>query len=301
MRSLSFLARLLAAAAANDLTRGLAALGSAAENCATRAGAAGLDFARCVQDAASYPNFLLPRPLFDEALRNASCRLPGASRALRRHTLDISAGGSDCSEQARRLDVEVFREHPPVALIKGFAPNATCARLLLVAGGLDSLSPAVARGVAGGFYRRSSSKNVANHELDAHPALQSLRAEMFLAAKQLTGYSLNSTSPEPLNIAAYRNPGDEYRPHCDGRCSGDRHRPGERVATSILYCQVPTEGGHTTFTHDALKIAPSEGDLLVFGYLIGQTMARGEAEHSACPVLAGGKWIATQWYAEENG
>lgn len=195
--------------------------------------------------------------------------------------------------------MEVFREHPPVALIKSFASSATCARLLEVAGGLESLSNAVAKGATGGFYRRSSSKNLANQVLEADEILRSLRSQMFIVTGELTRYKLNMTSPEPLNLAAYRKRGDEYRPHCDGRCGGDRHRPGERVATSILYCQVPAQGGHTTFTMDTLKIGPDQGDMLVFGYLIGQTMARQEAEHSSCPILAGGKWIATQWYAAE--
>ena len=72
------------------------------------------------------------------------------------------------------------------------------------------------------------------------------------------------------------------------------------MATSILYCEVPKKGGHTSFTTGALKIAPREGDLLLFAYkgLDGQTMVGKQAEHSGCPIREGRKWIATQWYRE---
>eukprot|EP00439_Symbiodinium_sp_Y106_P065643 s1050_g10.t1 len=86
--------------------KGLAALSAAAEDCASRGDAAGVAFAHCIEDSAPYPNFLLPRPMFDEALRNASCRLPGASSAMRRHSVGVSSE-SNCSLEDRKLDVEV--------------------------------------------------------------------------------------------------------------------------------------------------------------------------------------------------
>jgi hypothetical protein len=98
----------------------------------------------------------------------------------------------------------------------------------------------------------------------------------------------------------YKEPGDEYRPHCDGQCHGGPYVHGKRVATSILYCDVPAEGGgQTSFTRSGLMVAPNVGDLLLFTYKhANNTMDHGFTEHSGCPILGGRKWIATQWYRE---
>ena len=41
---------------------------------------------------------------------------------------------------------------------------------------------------------------------------------------------------------------DRYMPHCDGDCeTGLPHRNGTRVATMVMYCDIPTKGGGTNF------------------------------------------------------
>ncbi|CAL1160117.1 unnamed protein product [Cladocopium goreaui] len=233
-------------------------------------------------------------PRFDETLRNASCR--AVSGSIPRRTIragdgrDLANDGS-CQSQ---LNVEVFRDTPPIVLVKGFATVEDCEKLLNQVDGLPS-APAKASGAAEGFIRRSSSKNLDWEMLHPTDDLRVFKSRMFALTRNLTGYPIPSEASEALNIAAY-GIGDEYRAHCDGRCGGsalDRH--GERVATSIVYCEVAALGGHTTFTSQHLKVVPQQGDMLVFGYLEDGRLSR-EVEHSACPVVAGRKWIATQWY-----
>jgi hypothetical protein len=36
---------------------------------------------------------------------------------------------------------------------------------------------------------------------------------------------------------------DRYTPHCDGDCTGLLHKHGQRMATMVMYCDVPEEGG----------------------------------------------------------
>ena len=40
---------------------------------------------------------------------------------------------------------------------------------------------------------------------------------------------------------------DRYTPHCDGECDGRAHKVGARVATMVMYCDVPELGGATNF------------------------------------------------------
>jgi hypothetical protein len=54
----------------------------------------------------------------------------------------------------------------------------------------------------------------------------------------------------PLRLAAqYEGRGkddtapDRYTPHCDGDCTGLLHKNGQRMATMVMYCDVPEEGG----------------------------------------------------------
>jgi len=51
------------------------------------------------------------------------------------------------------------------------------------------------------------------------------------------GNSLTVDGQEDFNVIQY-NPGQEYRPHCDGSCDGSPHLHGGRVATMLMYCKV---------------------------------------------------------------
>jgi len=104
-----------------------------------------------------------------------------------------------------------------------------------------------------------------------------------------------------------------YMPHCDGECTGDEFREGNRLATMVIYCDVPSIGGATNFAKSNLHIVPKEGSATFFSY-VGtkepidawpQFLEGGElveainddkfSEHSGCPVIEGKKKIVTQW------
>eukprot|EP00604_Paraphysomonas_vestita_P004280 CAMPEP_0174825382 /NCGR_PEP_ID=MMETSP1107-20130205/42696_1 /TAXON_ID=36770 /ORGANISM="Paraphysomonas vestita, Strain GFlagA" /LENGTH=236 /DNA_ID=CAMNT_0016056921 /DNA_START=714 /DNA_END=1427 /DNA_ORIENTATION=- len=95
------------------------------------------------------------------------------------------------------------------------------------------------------------------------------------------------------------NKSDEYTPHCDGSCDGEPHISTGRVATAVLYCQIPEIGGATTFTKADVFIRPKKGMATFFTYMAPDgTMDSGYTEHSGCPVKVGQKWIATAWMRE---
>ena len=90
---------------------------------------------------------------------------------------------------------------------------------------------------------------------------------------------------------------DQYRPHCDGECDGLPHKEGGRVATMVMYCDVPQVGGGTNFQHSNVFVKPSLGAAAFFSYMNPKThhQEEGFTSHSGCPVLEGTKRIAVHW------
>lgn len=118
-----------------------------------------------------------------------------------------------------------------------------------------------------------------------------------------TGYGLEEFGQEDLMSIQYfgRNyesgeEPDRYTPHCDGDCNGLKHKDGGRVATMVMYCKIPDEGGATQFRNSGIHIKPKFGMATFFSYMGSDGMMdTGFTEHSGCPVTKGDKKIVTQW------
>ncbi len=58
-------------------------------------------------------------------------------------------------------------------------------------------------------------------------------------------FEINEDGQEDLMSIQYFGRGeddeqpDRYMPHCDGDCDGYAFKEGERVATVVMYCDVP--------------------------------------------------------------
>ena len=90
---------------------------------------------------------------------------------------------------------------------------------------------------------------------------------------------------------------DRYTPHCDGDCNGMKFKPGNRMATMVMYCTIPKKGGATNFRNSGIHIVPEAGSATFFSYINPETMTMDNkfTEHSGCPVIEGEKKIVTQW------
>ena len=90
---------------------------------------------------------------------------------------------------------------------------------------------------------------------------------------------------------------DRYTPHCDGDCTGQPHKYGNRMATMVMYCITAESGGHTNFRNAGVHVKPVQNDAVFFSYIdpVTKTMDTGFTEHSGCPVFTGSKKIVTQW------
>ncbi|KAL7569271.1 hypothetical protein ACA910_016823 [Epithemia clementina (nom. ined.)] len=106
-----------------------------------------------------------------------------------------------------------------------------------------------------------------------------------LMSIQYFGRGFNDTEP------------DRYTPHCDGECTGLKHKSGTRMATMVMYCTVADRGGHTNFRNAGVHVKPEVGNAIFFSYIdpVTRLMDTGFTEHSGCPVFEGQKKIVTQW------
>jgi prolyl 4-hydroxylase len=190
-----------------------------------------------------------------------------------------------------------------VAIVPNFATDQECEELMK-AGGSDEDMGRAHEDEGPSSYRRSYSSNIDVDYENRTNMITRFAERMFAFVRGVTGYEVYGPGQEPINAVLYKNAGDEYRPHCDGNCDGEQYPFGARLATSILYCDIPEidgqpAGGQTSFTRSGLMVAPRKGDLLLFAYkYTNDTMDNGLTEHSGCKILGGRKWIATQWYRE---
>ena len=116
-------------------------------------------------------------------------------------------------------------------------------------------------------------------------------------------FNIQENGQEDLMSIQYfgRGPDDEkpdrYMPHCDGDCNGLDFKPGNRMATIVMYCEIPKVGGATRFRNSNIHINPKKYAATFFSYIdpVTMKMDSGFTEHSGCPVVEGEKKIVTQW------
>lgn len=198
----------------------------------------------------------------------------------------------------RSYEVKILRHEPLVAVVPNFASPEECADLINYGGSENEMARAFEAG-GQSQYRRSYSSNIDVDYDDTLSPLTSFSNRQFAFTRDLTGYNVSGPGQEPINAVLYKDTGDEYRPHCDGPCHGGLYQSGQRVATSILYCQVAEKGGGTSFMRSGMMVLPEPGDLLLFAYKYANgSVDNGFTQHSGCPIRHGRKWIATQWFRE---
>ncbi len=127
---------------------------------------------------------------------------------------------------------------------------------------------------------------------------------VYAYANHATGYNLTYDGQEDLMSIQYFGQGadseetpDQYKPHCDGECAGLPAKMGSRVATMVMYCDVPKVGGGTNFQNSNVYVKPTLHAAAFFSYMdpVRREMETGFTSHSGCPVIEGTKRIAVHW------
>lgn len=194
---------------------------------------------------------------------------------------------------------EVFLDEPSakIHLLDNFASAEECK--LLMDKATPHLQDATVNAGAGkstlSSARRAKAGGVTPDLNDSASKLTGLYRRGYEYANHVTGYDMQLPGQEGFSVIKYGNT-DEYRPHCDGDCTGVEYIPGGRVATMVIYCEQAKSGGGTTFSSSDVFINGKKGQAVFFSYLgpDGRTDV-GRTRHSGCPIIKGTKWIATLW------
>lgn len=96
---------------------------------------------------------------------------------------------------------------------------------------------------------------------------------------------------EPLNVLRYRE-GQQYRPHHDGRGTGDG---STRIMTALIWLNGEFEGGETDFPRLDIRVRGGLGDMLVFRNTHDDGSQDDRMIHAGLPVRGGVKWLASRW------
>lgn len=130
-----------------------------------------------------------------------------------------------------------------------------------------------------------------------------LSKRVYEYSNRVLDMNLSHHGQEPLMSIQYFGRGrhdiepDRYTPHCDGRCNGEDHLVGGRMATMVIYCTLPKQGGFTNFQNANVHVRPNSGSAVFFSYFdpLTNITDNGLTQHSGCPVYEGEKKIITQW------
>lgn len=101
-------------------------------------------------------------------------------------------------------------------------------------------------------------------------------------------------------------PGEYYMSHYDafhyGSPEYDRQMPraGQRPFTAMIYLEVPSAGGTTTFGKLGVSISPTPGLGVFWSNLDGDHMPHRLSMHASMPVLLGRKIILSAWFRERT-
>jgi len=212
--------------------------------------------------------------------------------------------------RTRNVDVMLERDSAKIHFIKEFISEEECQAVKNEVG--DRLYVATVANESGGS-RVSPNRKALQGSIripwQNDGAIARVGHRIYEYTNQATWYNLGLEGQEDLMIIKYNGRGrdeeepDRYMPHCDGDCTGLPQKIGNRVATLVMYCDVPEVGGATNFRNSNVHVVPEKGGAVFFSYMgSDKIMDTGFTEHSGCPVIEGEKMIITQWmrYGVDN-
>ncbi|MBO0588143.1 2OG-Fe(II) oxygenase [Sporosarcina sp. E16_8] len=104
---------------------------------------------------------------------------------------------------------------------------------------------------------------------------------------------------EGLQILKY-TPGQEYKAHYDFFSSTSKVAKNNRISTLIMYLNDVEQGGETFFPKLNLSVTPQKGMAVYFEYFYNVEDLNQLTLHGGAPVIAGEKWVATQWMRKQK-
>jgi prolyl 4-hydroxylase len=231
------------------------------------------------------------RGALQEVLREMAPRgLPGAMPEPALHDAANSIRAGD-----REVQLISAMKDPRVVVFGGLLDPSECAELVALARERLERSQTVVMGTGGSEVNPARTSEGMFFERGENPLVA--RIEERIAA--LLRWPVENG--EGLQILRYR-PGEEYEPHYDyfdptaPGAAAILARGGQRLASLVIYLDVPARGGATSFPDLGLQVMPVRGNAVFFSYERAHPDTR--TLHGGSPVLEGEKWVATKWLRE---
>ena len=209
--------------------------------------------------------------------------------------------------KGRKVNVMIDRAASKIHTVENFVTKEECMAVEEAAAPL--LHDATVADGSGGSHK-SDSRKAQQAGIKVHWDMESkgdliaqLSRRVYDYVNHVLPFDIQEDGQEDLMSIQYfgRGPEDDkpdrYMPHCDGDCNGQLFKPGNRMATIVMYCEIPEVGGATRFRNSNVHIKPKKYAATFFSYINPETMKMddGFTEHSGCPVVEGEKKIVTQW------
>lgn len=102
-----------------------------------------------------------------------------------------------------------------------------------------------------------------------------------------------------IQILKY-TPGQEYKAHFDFFSSTNRASINNRISTIVIYLNDVEHGGETFFPKLNFSVSPKKGMAVYFEYFYNDKELNEQTLHGGAPVIAGEKWVATQWMRRQR-
>ncbi|MCP3764645.1 2OG-Fe(II) oxygenase [Domibacillus sp. A3M-37] len=95
-------------------------------------------------------------------------------------------------------------------------------------------------------------------------------------------------------------PGQEYKAHFDFFSPTSKAAKNNRISTLVMYLNDVEQGGETFFPKLNFSVSPQKGMAVYFEYFYNDKNVNEQTLHGGAPVIAGEKWIATQWMRRQK-
>ncbi|MEX3711495.1 2OG-Fe(II) oxygenase [Cytobacillus horneckiae] len=102
-----------------------------------------------------------------------------------------------------------------------------------------------------------------------------------------------------IQILKY-TPGQEYKAHFDFFSSTNRASINNRISTIVIYLNDVEHGGETFFPKLNFSVSPKKGMAVYFEYFYNDKELNEQTLHGGAPVIAGEKWVVTQWMRRQR-
>jgi len=190
-----------------------------------------------------------------------------------------------CEQRLAETQPKIISADPYIALYPGLFSPAECRYLAVLAAPWLDKAMVTVEGAETQFERVRDADSSAISHLTEDLVVQ--RINRCIAAATGT----NPEWGEPLNVLRYKQ-GQQYRPHHDGRGSGEGPM---RIKTALIWLNEQFDGGETEFPSLNIRVRGGVGDMLVFRNVHDDGSQDDRLVHAGLPVSNGVKWMASRW------